>query len=119
MSRNKITRIQRRFILDNPHIQSGKLALLMGLKAGTIKQFRRRKKLQSNWTYSGKGIPFMRFSETYRVKYKHRPIFWSGDLTKAIKAVDHLIWCIENKMFNAKPIEHPYFENITFTGEIK
>lgn len=54
MSRNKITRIQRRFILDNPHIQSGKLALLMGLKAGTIKQFRRRKKLQSNWTYSGK-----------------------------------------------------------------
>lgn len=118
MSR-KITRIQRRFILDNPHVQSGKLALLLDINAGTIKQFRRRKKLQANWTYTAKGIPFMRFDGTYRVQYKGKSLFWSKCLENSIKAVDHLIWCIQSKMFNAKPIEHPYLENLKFTGEIK
>ena len=102
-----MTEQQKRVIRENPHIQSGKLAKLIGCSAKTVQRNRNHV-----WSYEGVGIPFMRFDVLFRVKYKHRFIFASNSMVKSLAVVDHLIWCIENGMFNKARIEHPYFENL-------
>lgn len=104
----KLTEQQKRVIRENPHIQSGKLAKLIGCNTKTVQ--RNRKNI---WSYEGVGIPFMRFDGLFRVKYKHCFIFASSSMVKSLNVVDHLIWCIESNMFNQPRVEHPYFENLT------
>ena len=108
----KLTEQQKRVILENPHLESGKLAGFLGLKAGTVKAYRLRNKIRGKWTYEGTKVPFMHFDGLFRVKYKNRFIFASNSLSKSINLVDHLIWGIENDMFNKPRIEHPYFEGL-------
>ena len=102
-----LTKKQIRVIRENPNIHSGKLAKLIGCNAKTVQRNR-----SVNWSYSGVGIPFLRFDGLFRVKYKHKFIFASKSFKESISVVDHLIWCINNDMFKQPRIEHPYFENL-------
>lgn len=106
----------KRLLAENPHLQSGKLALLTGMKPRAINKFKKENGLTGKWTYSGVGIPFMCYEFSYLVRYKQKHIGSSGLLEKAIDLVDHLIWCIENNMFNKPKIEHPYLSNLKLGG---
>ena len=105
---------QRRVIEENPNLSAGKLADFLGLSVNTVKY---HKKNKSNWFYYGVGLPFCCFDIIncqWSVVKNHRRIVKTSSLDKAIKVVDHLIWCIENNMFNQPRIEHPYLENLKF-----
>lgn len=108
-----LTKQQKQAIKDNPNIQSGKLAKLIGCNVKTVQRNR-----VSKWSYTGVGVPFFRFDGLFRVKYRHSFIYASKSYVKAMQVVEHLIWCIENEMFNQARIEHPYFENLKL-GESK
>lgn len=108
----KLTSEQEKVINENPHIRGSEIANLIGCNARTVRRNRR-----SCWSYSGVGIPFLVFDGSFRVKYKHKFIFVSSSRDKAIAVVDHLIWCIENNMFNQPRIEHPYFEKLSLIKE--
>lgn len=108
-----MTEQQKRVIRDNPHLQSGKLAKLLGINAKRVDWFKYSNKLNA-WSYTGVNIPFLHFDKktvSFKVRYRHQTLF-SGSFKTAIKFVDHLLWCIENNMFNQPRIEHPYFENL-------
>ena len=111
--RNKLTEKQKRVIRENPHIQSGKLAKLLSCNVKAVRYYR-----QSSWSYSGVGIPFMCFDCSgkphWSIVYKRVRIAKRSLLSDAINIVDHLIWCIESKMFNQPRVEHPYFVNLKF-----
>lgn len=71
------------------------------------------------WFYGGVGIPFMHFDSSrpqYEVNYKGHRVA-RGTFSKCLSIVEHLIWCIENNMFNQPRIEHPYFENLPLIKE--
>ena len=109
----KLTEQQKRVIRENPHLQRGKLSRLLGVGEFSIDSYKTYNNLKS-WTYSCCGMPFLSFhplSTSYRVQYKSRVIFL-GSRNKAINVLDHLIWCIENDMFNKPRIENPYFEGL-------
>ena len=105
----KLTIEQKRVISQNPNIHSAKLAKLIDCHPKTIRRSR-----VSNWSYTGVGIPLLRFDGLYRVKYKHKFIFASISFNKSMEVLDHLIWCIDNGMFNKARIEHPYFYSLRF-----
>ena len=109
-----MTEQQKRVIRENPHLQSGKLAKLLGVRQHTLKTYRIRNDLLGSWSYRGVGIPFLVFDESFCIRYRFKYIFSSPFLSKAIDVVDHLIWCIENGMFNMPRIENPYFDNLRF-----
>lgn len=113
-----LSRSQIRTIMQNPKINSFALARLMGVKAQTITSFRFRRGLGSLWHYKGFGVPFSSFRGDMRhqveIEFKKMYIASTNSAEKAFAIVDHLIWCIENGMFNAKPIEHPYREKLGF-----
>lgn len=106
-----MTEQQKRVVRENLHLQSGKLSALLGVSKRTINDF--RSKIVKTWTYSGVGIPFMVFDKSFTVN-RYGYLYSSPVLCNAIKAVDHLIWCIENNMFNQPRIEHPYLVNLKF-----
>lgn len=111
----RLTEQQKRVIRENPHLQSGKLAILLVASQASVDSYKYRNNIRV-WTYRGFGIPFLRFDfqsklPCYRVEYKGSYIF-GGFLSVALFVVDHLIWCIENNMFNKPRIEHPYFDNL-------
>lgn len=112
----KLTPEQEKAIIENPHIQSGKLAQLLGLKPDTVKSFRYRSNIKK-WTYSGSGFPFMVFYNSFLVRYKSCHIYSTPILEDAVKAVDYLISCIESGKFNQPRIEHPYFEKLSLIKE--
>ena len=93
-----ISKQQKRVIIENPNIHSGKIAKLIGCHIATVQRVR-----NSNWSYAGIGIPFLSFDGRFRVKYQHKSIFSSSRLAKAIKSVDHLIWCIDSGLLCAVP----------------
>lgn len=90
--------------------------MITGMKPRAINKFKQENSLTGKWSYSGVGIPFMVFEHSFLVRYKLKHLFSSGELTKAIEAVDHLIWCIENDIFNKPRIDHPYLENLKLGG---
>ena len=105
----KLTIEQKRVVSQNPNIHSAKLAKLIGCNQKTIQRNR-----VSNWSYTGVGIPFLRFDGLFRIKYKHKFIFASTSINKSMEVLEHLIWCIDNGMFNKARIEHPYFYSLRF-----
>jgi len=107
--------MQKRVIRENPNLQSNKLADFLGLSRNTVISYRYRLGGVS-WSYSGIGIPFMYFNKSCAQYFvsKSRGIFYNGLFGKAVNVVDHLIWCIENNMFNQSRIEHPYLVNLKF-----
>lgn len=110
-----MTEQQKRVIRENPHLSASKIASLLGLSRSTIVSYRYRLGGVC-WSYSGKGIPFFYFSNScaqHFVKYNGK-VFYNGVISKAINIVDHLIWCIENNIFNQPRIEHPYLVNLKF-----
>ena len=108
-----MTTEQRRVINENPNLQSGVLSRLLGIPSNTIKTFRRRNNLRGKWTYSGKGVPFLRFDGLYRIMYNHEYVIACNDFKKAINVLDHLMWSIETGvMSDNRRIEHPYFEGL-------
>jgi len=107
---------QKRVIRENPNLQSGVLARFLNLNKNTVKSHRTKNRSCGKWTYSGVGLPKMFFETvngSFVVKYGSKWVF-RGTFDKAVNVVDHLIWCIENGMFNQPRIEHPYFENLSF-----
>ena len=107
--------IQERVIRENPHLANRKLALVLGLTALQVSNFRLRKKIKS-WRYDGTGIPFMYFSNScgqYFVAYKHQVIY-NGLIDKAFVVVDQLISYIENGRFKEPRIKHPYLYDLKF-----
>jgi hypothetical protein len=60
--RNKLTDEQKRVLDQNPHLQSGKLAKLLGLSVNTVTSYRRRNG-GVKWSYGGVGIPFFHFDK--------------------------------------------------------
>ena len=109
MQKRKLTKQQKRLINENPNIQAGKLAKLIGCNVRTIHRNR-----VSKWSYEGVGIPFLKFDCVFKVIYKKKYIASSAFIENALNVVVHLIWCIENNMFNKPRIEHPYLENLKF-----
>lgn len=109
---------QIRTIIQNPKINSCVLARLMGVKSQTITSFRFRRGLGSSWHYKGFGIPFASFRGDERhqieIEFKKMYIASTNSASKAVAIVDHIIWCIENNMFNKARIEHPYREDLGF-----
>lgn len=104
----------KQLLIDNPNLQSGKLASITGMNKRAINKFKKQNGLTGKWSYSGVGIPFITFDSLYRVKYKHRYVVARNNLNDAIEFLEHLIWCIENRIFDLPRIEHPYLKNITF-----
>lgn len=108
-----MTTEQRRVINENPNLQSGVLSRLLGIPSNTIKTFRRRNNLRGKWTYSGKGIPFLRFDGLYRINYNCKYVTASNNFEQVINVLDHLLWCIEKGIMSDKTrVEHPYFERL-------
>jgi hypothetical protein len=109
MPRNKLTDEQKRVLDQNPHLQSGKLAKLLGLSVNTVTSQRRRGG-GVKWSYSGVGIPFLGFDKLmgFRVKYKMKHIY-GGSFDNAIKVQGQLIWMLENDLnpFEEKRIRKP------------
>ena len=102
-----------RTIKENPNLDAGALSKLLNVPSNTIKTYRLRNKLRGNWTYTGIGIPFLRFDGLYRVMYKHEYVIACKNLTRAIDVLDHLIRCIETGVMSDKTrIEHPYFTGL-------
>ena len=106
---------QRKVIDENPNLSAGKLAYFLGLSRNTVISYRYRLGGVA-WSYSGIGVPFMYFNRSCAQYFvsKSRIVFYNGLFGKAVNVVDHLIWCIENNMFNQPRIEHPYLENLKF-----
>jgi hypothetical protein len=110
--RNKLTDEQKRVLDQNPHLQSGKLAKFLGLSVNTVTGYRGRNG-GIKWSYSGVGIPFVRFDKwqhcsRWRVRYKMKLLF-SGSFDNAIKVQGQLIWMLENGLnpFEEKRIRKP------------
>ena len=108
---NKLTQQQKRVVRENQHIHSGKLAELLGCDARAVRYHKK-----SMWSYTGVGIPFMCFDGSdkphWSIAKDGKRIAKSASLEKAVSIVDHLIWCIENGMFNQPRIENPYFTGL-------
>lgn len=114
MQRRGLTKEQKRVIRENPHLQPSKIAKFLGLSVNTVKYYRRD---IFTWVYSGIGFPFCDFDSCnaqWLVRKNHALIAKTSIINKAINFLDHLIWCIENNMFNQPRIEHPYLENLKF-----
>ena len=102
----------RKLIHENKNIHINKLADFLGLPLHIVR--RELEKTNRSWSYSGCNIPFCRFSKSpmgFVVYYKSKRLF-TGNLNSASNFVTHLIWCIENKMFDAPRIESPYLMNL-------
>ena len=116
MQRRGLTKEQKRVIHENPHLQIGKIAKFLGLKIHVVRY--QREKNKSYWSYEGIGIPFCFFdicgNPHWSILKSRFRFAKTSNLKKAISIVDHLIWCIENNMFNQPRIEHPYLENLKF-----
>lgn len=110
---------EKRVIIENPHLDSRKLALILNVGVSKVKNYR-AKNIKTEWRYSGSGLPFIFFnvsSAKFSVEYKGKRLY-TGVLSTAIKVLDHLIWCIENGLFDMPRIGNPYFSDIKF-GERK
>ena len=109
---------QKRAIIDNPNLNANVLAQFLGCKQQTVTSFRFRKGINCNWYYKGNKIPFLsiRTNDRYAldVYYRSGTVATSGSFSKAIKIVDHLIWCIETGVFKLPKIESPYLKNLKF-----
>lgn len=110
-----ITEQQKRVIRENPHLQAGKLARFLGL---TVAQVKYARPFNVSWSYQGFNIPFCQFDKSDKPHWSIRKggfrVAKSSNLVEAICIIDHLIWCIENNIFNQPRIEHPYLENLKF-----
>lgn len=104
---------QKRVIRENPRLSTIKLAKLIKASVRSVERYKSKCRIY-DWCYSGVGIPFVYFNKSrvcYTVIYKEY-LFFSGNLSRCVKVLDHLLWCIENDMFKQPRIEHPYFENL-------
>lgn len=102
-----------RTIKENPNLQAGALSRLLGVPSNTIKRYRARNNLRGKWSYTGIGIPFLRFDGLYRIKYNRKYVTASNNFKQVINVLDHLLWCIEKGIMSDKTrVEHPYFERL-------
>lgn len=113
----RLTEQQRRVINENPHLQAGKIADFLGLSVNTVGSYRKRN-IKRKWTYTGVGIPFLRYDRHigYRVKYKMIHLY-GGSFSGAITWQGQLLWLLERGLcpfgLDGQPvIEHPYFESL-------
>ena len=111
-----ITEKQKRVIKENPHLQAGKLAKFLGLNIDQVSNQRRGKR---TWSYTGKGIPFMRFdihqdSPKYTLRYKMTHLF-CGKYEDCINWQGQLLWLLERGLcpfgLDNKPI---FLQNLKF-----
>lgn len=111
-----LSRNQIRLIIQNPNINAGVLAKLIGAKQQTVTSFRFRNNITAKWHYKGFGIPFTkaRGDDRYQieVQFRNKSIASSNRLDKTIGVVDHLIYCINNDFFNMPRVENPYLEGL-------
>ena len=109
---------ERQLILDNPNLNACVLAGFIAAKSQTVTSFRFRNKIKSKWYHKGNKIPFLsvRTNDRYAldIYFRSGTLATSGSFSKAIKIVDHLIWCIELGMFDKPRIENPYLKNLKF-----
>lgn len=106
-----LTKTQKRFIEDNPNLNSAVISRFLGIDINKVAKPR----VKGGFRHKGVGIPFLFFHKSiaqYAVDSKGQRIY-NGKLDIAIKVVDHLIWCIESGQFDKPRIEHPYFENLS------
>lgn len=110
-----MTEQQKRVIRENPHLSTKKLALFLDVSVRSVENYRSKNRVYK-FCYSGVGVPFLYFNKatlSRMVIFKGKTIF-HGSLKLSFKVLDHLIWCIENNMFNQPRIEHPYLVNLKF-----
>lgn len=113
-----LSKQQKQLIIDNPNLNACVLAKFIGAKSQTVTSFRFRNKIKSKWYHKGNKIPFLsvRTNDRYAldVYFRSGTLATSGSFSKAMKIVDHLIWCIELDMFDKPRIENPYLQNLKF-----
>lgn len=115
MYAKRLTEQQKRVINENPHLSTKKLSLFLGVTVRQIEKLRAKSR-NYKFCYPGIGIPFFYFNGatlSRMVIHKGKTIF-HGSFDLSLKVLDHLIWCIENNMFNQPRIERPYLENLKF-----
>lgn len=104
----EISRIEKQFIIDNPHLRSDVMQKLINVSTTSINRIKRNAYGKVKWFHNGNKYPYLNvYNGQYQVRYAGNPVGKTIDKVTAFNLIDTMISAIENGFFDADRISKP------------
>lgn len=104
----EVGRIERQFIIDNPHLRSNAIQKFIDVSTTHINRIKQETHGKIRWFHNGNKYPYLNaYNGQYQVRYAGNPVGKTYDKLTAFNLIDTMISAIDSGFFDSGRIPKP------------